>query len=211
MPGTNAAVVANAASPGINTSNVSSRCPHVVLIGSDTAVDPNHQTSNSDSSHDPEVVVKCDECGARKHLWACLRAQCNYVGCGRDTGGHSKQHALLMHHPLAINLATRNVWCEMCDTRVYLDRNEPRPPSSLNPANGGTIPTTVSMRKSSSSSSAVLGRVELVDERDPSLDECVGQMAAACCDDFELVSYLDQENGRGRLLFVFVVFRVELF
>lgn len=156
-----------------------SRCPHVVLIKNDL-VDANDD-------------LKCHECGSRKHLWACLRADCTYIGCGRDTGGHSKQHAVRMYHPLAINLATRNVWCEICNTRVYLDRNEPRPPYGL------------------LVSSCKLKMINTDEQRDPTFDDDDTERSLVVCDDFDIVNYLDQENGRGIFNLFLVYDRLNLF
>lgn len=194
------------------TTTTISRCPHVVLMTDRLpfVVEQHHQKQQQtdNNEEDDSHIKKCTECGSHKHLWACLRADCSFVGCGRDTGGHSKQHAVRMLHPLAVNLATRNVWCEMCDTRVYLDRNDPRPPIVFVPTNANNPTVSRALMRLSKSPSYITTNQKIIksqqqqqqqqfDECDPSLDEAVQEIDAA--DDFDLINYLDQENGRGKM------------
>lgn len=59
------------------------------------------------------------------HLWACLGANCTFIGCGRDQNKHLMAHYNLAkkrnmgeEHCVCINLRTKMVWCYACDEEV---------------------------------------------------------------------------------------------
>lgn len=73
-------------------------------------------------------ALQCDECEQSRNLWLCLRENCMFVGCGgkeHESYRHSTVHAQNSFHPLAINLVTKAIWCEFCNNKIILDRNEP--------------------------------------------------------------------------------------
>lgn len=181
------------------TTTVMSRCPHVVLMGcGDEELGSMGLVVGGVGGGDDQ---KCHDCGTKKHLWACLRAQCGYVGCGGESARHSSVHAVRSHHPLAVNLNTRLVWCELCESRVHLDHNVPTPPLSR----ARTRALLTSPRHRGCRRSLVTDHDDNDDERDPSIhdddddDSPLSSSTTTCCDDFELIAYLDQENGKGAL------------
>lgn len=181
------------------------RCPHVILMGdwdeppgTITSTALSLVTTNADRAESVPPIsgagpLKCHDCSSRKPLWACLRANCGYIGCGGGGGGvdssskHSSLHAQRMHHPLAYNLGTRLVWCELCQCRVQLEANEPAAigarwllPHQQHPQHG-LKPDDEGIKCCNN-------------EADPSLDE---SSSSQICDDFDIVNYLDQDNGKG--------------
>jgi hypothetical protein len=97
-------------------------------------VDSNGKTSDDitmneelESLNEELDELKCDECSKTHNLWLCLRENCMHVGCGQDdhSNKHGSLHAFKTFHPLSMNLKTRNVWCELCETRIDLENNNP--------------------------------------------------------------------------------------
>ncbi|XP_053380391.1 ubiquitin carboxyl-terminal hydrolase 20-like [Mercenaria mercenaria] len=93
-----------------------SRCPHVASLGP--------VSWNMIKKAQKHEI--CDTCEMRAtNLWLCLVGRCTYVGCGESLKDHSSHHAQLDFHYLAINLATLRIWCYICESEVYHDRNNP--------------------------------------------------------------------------------------
>lgn len=57
---------------------------------------------------EPQHSSSCMNCGGRNDLWMCLI--CGYVGCGRYTLGHAREHFDSTSHTYAIDLDSQRVW-----------------------------------------------------------------------------------------------------
>lgn len=178
--------------PTVSTAALT-RCPHVRLIGDLSGDDFSNLSSlqiykkksklaeqeeetETNQDENESDVLKCDECEQTKSLWLCLREDCMYVGCGGGTKDsnsykHSTSHALNFFHPLAINLNTRAIWCEFCNKKIILDRNDP--------------PVHLPQRSIKSVNNFYNDKSNLNEQH---------------FDDLELISYLDMEcNKQNRL------------
>ncbi|CAF0856128.1 unnamed protein product [Brachionus calyciflorus] len=123
--------------------------------------------------------LKCNECKCFKNLWLCLKENCYYVGCGQDqmSNKHSSAHAAKSFHPLSINLTTKNVWCELCSTRVNLDSNIPSLGSNFKQLN-----------------QLKFSKNYVVNDK---IDKDSKKIIA---DDYDLISYLDKENDQSSIV-----------
>ena len=65
------------------------------------------------------AASRCRVSGCKASLescWLCL--QCGAVSCGKLDGGHAQQHFKETQHPVAIGVASAQVWCYVCDDEV---------------------------------------------------------------------------------------------
>ncbi|XP_070532526.1 ubiquitin carboxyl-terminal hydrolase 20-like [Ptychodera flava] len=95
--------------------NGHSNCPHVNTLGDFIQQELKQKAEGN-----------CDSCDARgPNLWACLQAECGYVGCGESAVDHSTDHTKKTFHALTVNLTTMRVWCYDCEAEVFLQNNDP--------------------------------------------------------------------------------------
>jgi len=72
------------------------------------------ETASSNKKHNS---VKCSKCDETRDLWICL--VCGYVGCGRYTKEHAKDHFLETNHNYAMCLSDNKVWDYANDVFVH--------------------------------------------------------------------------------------------
>jgi BRCA1-associated protein len=60
----------------------------------------------------------CEMCDSTKSLWICLI--CGFIGCGRYSGEHAKEHFAETAHAYSLELETQRVWDYAGDGCVYI-------------------------------------------------------------------------------------------
>jgi BRCA1-associated protein len=64
----------------------------------------------------------CEMCGSTKSLWICLI--CGFIGCGRYSGEHAKEHFAETAHAYSLELETQRVWDYAGDGCVHNQHSE---------------------------------------------------------------------------------------
>ena len=58
--------------------------------------------------------MHCNMCNSLA-IWICLKANCNFVGCGRDIQSHMLHHYKETKHSVVMQLRRLEIWCYLCD------------------------------------------------------------------------------------------------